>query len=96
MKKVMILQLVYLLLFEPFLRCFTRLFKRKNRPDFTSDIVLVTGAAQGLGKEIAVQVSPRQPHPLRLFEVSRNDLHKMTEFDVAEKLVRLMLVWSRA
>ena len=37
--------------------CFWGLFKKKKQPNFSCDIVLITGAAQGLGKELALQFS---------------------------------------
>ena len=37
--------------------CFWGVFKKKKQPNFSCDIVLITGAAQGLGKELALQFS---------------------------------------
>ena len=40
--------------------CFTflsRPFRRRSLPDFSADIALVTGAAQGLGREIAFKLA---------------------------------------
>ncbi len=54
---LILIKLLYLVFLDPFLQCLIGMFKRKKELDFTSDIVLVTGAAQGLGKAIANEVS---------------------------------------
>ena len=48
---------IYLVLLDVPVAFFIALFKRKMIPDFSDDIVLITGAAQGIGKELAIQVS---------------------------------------
>ena len=54
---LVLVKLAYMIIFEPPLACFSKIFFRKTRPDFSNDIVLVTGGAQGIGKEIAILVS---------------------------------------
>ena len=53
---LVLLQLLYTFIY-PFIKCLIGIFKRKKRPDYSRDIVLITGAAQGIGKQIALQVN---------------------------------------
>ena len=53
---LVLLQLLYYTFIYPLIKCLIGIFKRKKRPDYSRDIVLITGAAQGIGKEIALQV----------------------------------------
>ena len=53
-----VLGLIGYLILLPFVTCLQFLFwRRRKRPDFSADIALVTGAAQGLGKEIAFKLA---------------------------------------
>ena len=53
-----VLWFVGYLILLPFINCLRLLFRRRGkRPDFSADIALVTGAAQGLGREIAFKLA---------------------------------------
>ena len=53
-----VLWMVGYLILLPFVTCLRLLFRRRvKRPDFSADIALVTGAAQGLGREIAFKLA---------------------------------------
>ena len=54
---LLMVNFVYLVLFDVPIAFLIALFKRNIIPDFSNDIVLITGAAQGIGKELAIQVS---------------------------------------
>ena len=53
---LLLVNFVYLVVFDVPVTFLIALFKRKMIPDFSNDIVLITGAAQGIGKELAVLV----------------------------------------
>lgn len=53
---LLMMNFVYLVLFDVPIAFLVALFKRKIIPDFNNDIVLITGAAQGIGKELAIKV----------------------------------------
>lgn len=54
---LVVVKFVYLVLFDVPVTLLIALFKGKSIPDFSNDIVLITGAAQGIGKELALQVN---------------------------------------
>ena len=54
----LLLKLLYYFFILPFVTCLKCLFnRRRSPPDFSSDIALVTGAGQGLGKQLAYRLS---------------------------------------
>ncbi len=55
-----IISILTRILLYPFLKClsvFVGLIRKKAETDYSCNIVLVTGAAQGIGKALAVEVS---------------------------------------
>ena len=48
---------IYLIFIDPCLKSIRKKCKHPTTFDFSKDIVLITGAAQGLGKELALQFS---------------------------------------
>lgn len=54
---LVIVKFVYLVLLDVPIAFVVALFKRKAIPNFSNDIVLITGAAQGIGKELAIEVT---------------------------------------
>ena len=58
-----------------FFGCLCGVFRRKKKPDFSCDIVLITGAAQGLGKELAIQFS-KCGATLVLWDINETKLHQ--------------------
>ena len=54
---LVLVKFVYLILLDGPIAFLATLFKSKTIPDFSNDIVLITGAAQGIGKELAVEVN---------------------------------------
>ena len=58
-----------------FFGCLCGVFRRRKKPDFSCDIVLITGAAQGLGKELAIQFS-KCGATLVLWDINETKLHQ--------------------
>ena len=60
-----------------FCKCFKRVcqFRSSKKPNFSRDIVLITGAAQGLGKELALQFSECGATVV-LWDINETKLHQ--------------------
>ena len=59
---LVVVKFVYLVLLDVPIAFLVALFKRKTIPNFSNDIVLITGAAQGIGKELAIEVRKQITH----------------------------------
>ena len=59
---IRLIMLLIKILLYPFIKCLSSVLGKLRKPieqDYSCNIVLVTGAAQGIGKALAIEVSPK-------------------------------------